>query len=85
MSTFEKGLSRVILDQTVALTADELCYTTSASSRANVRTSIEDLISRVTLLEQNQVTPEANPKYIFWMVIRRLSFPLVAMICSIGI
>ena len=81
----EKGLSRVILDQTVALTADELFYTTSASSRVNVRTSIEDLISRVTLLEQNQVTPEAIPKYIFWMVIRRLSFPLVAMICSIGI
>ena len=29
-----------------------------------MRTSIEDLISRVTLLEQNQVTPDAAPKYI---------------------
>ena len=52
MSTFEKGLSRVILDQTVALTADQLFYATSASSRVNVRTAIEDLILRVTALEQ---------------------------------
>ena len=64
MSTFEKGLSRVILDQTVALTADQLFYATSASTRVNVRTAIEDLILRVTALEQAGSAGSVD-KYIF--------------------
>lgn len=62
---FEKGLSRNILAQHISVTADELYYTTSDTTRVNVRTAIEDLISRVTLLEQNQVGPESVPKYIY--------------------
>ena len=83
--SFEKGLSKTILDQTISLTADELHYTTSNTARVNVRTAIEDLISRVTLLEQNQVTPEAVPKYIFWMVIPKSCGRLEETICSIGV
>ena len=62
---FEKGLSRNILQQHIELTADELYYTVSETERVNVRTAIEDLISRVTVLEQNQAGPESVPKYIF--------------------
>ena len=61
---FEKGLSRNILQQHIELTADELYYTVSETERVNVRTAIEDLISRVTALE-NQAGPESAPKYIF--------------------
>ena len=42
----------MILEQAIGLTADELFYTTSNTSKVNVRTAIEDLILRVTALEQ---------------------------------
>ena len=74
---FEKGLSRNILQQHISVTADELYYATSETERINVRTTIEDLISRVTVLEQSQVAPESVPKYISWTESLRLRFPLV--------
>ena len=52
---FEKGLSRNILQQHIELTADELYYTVSETERVNVRTAIEDLISRV-----NPARPPSN-------------------------
>ena len=78
---FEKGLSRNILQQHIELTADELYYTTSETERVNVRTAIEDLISRVTVLEQSQVGPESVPKYISWMERARLYSALAQMTC----
>ena len=63
--SFETGLSQTILKKHFSLTADALYYTTSETTRVNVRTAIDDLISRVTALENNQPGPESVPKYIF--------------------
>ena len=49
--SFEKGLSKVVVDSTVSLTADELFYCTSNTARVNVRTSLEKILLRVDALE----------------------------------
>ncbi len=58
---FEKGLSKIILDSNVSLTADERFYTTSATTRVNVRTALDSLLLRVEALE----SAAAGEKYIF--------------------
>ena len=58
---FEKGLSKLVLDSTVSLTADNLYYTTSATTRVNVRTALDSLLLRVEALE----SAAAGEKYIF--------------------
>ncbi len=58
---FEKGLSKFVLDSTVSLTADDLFYTTSATTKVNVRTALDSLLLRVEALE----SAAAGEKYIF--------------------
>ena len=61
MASFEKGLSKIVLDSTVSLTADSLYYTTGPNTRVSVRTALDSLLLRVEALE----SAAAGEKYIF--------------------